>query len=228
MPFNHNLHPKTRDQIAKKVIIPIVGPTSVGKTTLMRAVAAADKDIYRSRGFTTRPRQTGEPEDTYRFLPNTPKQQQELIQQMATGELLQSAIHPETGYLYGTNIDDYQGKYNIISTLSSEVANFQAMGFYDCKVIMLVAAPTDWQKRFFDRDFSKDEANKRIKEGITSINWALAQDGGVRWVENKQDRLDESVSDIITIVKNLPYQHDQQSRDVAAKLLHHLIDLTIY
>lgn len=222
MPFNHHLHPKTRDQIAQKIIIPIIGPTSVGKTELMRLLVNTDDTFYRSMGFTTRPKHLGEAEDTYRFLPNSAEQQQEIIQQMTTGELLQFAIHPETGYLYGTNIDDYQGTYNVISTFGSEVSNFRSLGFASCVPIMLVASPNDWHERFVARKFTEDEARKRVKEGISSIEWGLQQDGAVRWVENKKNQLAQAVSEVIAIAKNQPYEYDQNAELVAKQLLHHL------
>lgn len=222
MPFSQNLSPKIRDQLAKKILVPLVGPSSVGKTTIMRAIVENDSEFHRSSGFSTRPMRDGEEPDTYRFLENTNNERTKILQQFERGELVQFAIHPTTGFLYGTNLADYQGKYNLLDTLSSEVVNFQALGFAACQTIMIVASPNDWQARFDSRHFSDDEAAKRITEGFNSIHWGFEQENGVRWVENKEGGLAETVEHIIAIAKNQMHANDDHALRVGADLLKHL------
>ncbi len=226
MPFSQNLSDKIRDKLAHKVVVPLVGPSSVGKTTIMRAVVAADPEFYRSSGFTTRDLRDGEEPDTYRFLPNTPEQRNAIVKQFENGELIQFAIHPTTGYLYGTSLEDYSGKYNLLDVLSSEVANFRSLGFASCQTIMIVATPDDWQTRFASREFSDDENHKRILEGIASLTWGLDQGNGVRWVENKDDDIRDTVSHVIAIAKNQLHENDERARDIANQLLKYLIGLS--
>jgi guanylate kinase len=148
MPFSKNISPKVRDELSKKTLIPLVGPSSVGKTTIMRAVTDAHPEFYISSGFTTRPRRPDEPADTYRFLDNSDDQRQKIIDQFGQGNLIQFAIHPTTGFMYGTSLTDYKGKFNLLDMLSSTVANFQSLGFAACRPVMIVASPEQWQASF--------------------------------------------------------------------------------
>lgn len=222
MSFSANLNPNIRDKLASKIVVPLVGPSSVGKTTIMRAVVASDPDFYRSSGFTTRPMRKGEEPDTYRFLEDTPDQRAKIVQQSLRGELLQFVVHPTTGYLYGTDLDDYKAKYNLLDVISSEVAGFHSRGFAACRTIMIVATPDDWQARFASRSFSADENAKRILEGIESLSWGLEQGNGVRWVENKEDDIAATVSHVIAIAKNQLHENDERARDTATQLLKYL------
>ncbi len=220
MPFNHLLSPGFRKQIENRVIVPIVGPTSVGKTSLMRKVVELDSDFNRSTGFTTRPRRKDELIDSYRFLEHTQKQRKQIMDQITTGNILQFAVHP-TGYLYGTNFDDYKGKYNLIDVLSSEVINFQALGFMECKTIMVVTSPEVWQARFELRNFSIEESLKRVNEGIESLEWAFNQNENLCWLENSQNIIEQGAQEIINIVKNGYHQKDDKVKLVAEELLNH-------
>lgn len=222
MPFNQNLSPQVRSELSKKILIPLVGPSSVGKTTVMRAVVDTHPEFRRSSGFTTRPRREDEESDTYRFLENSEQQRNDIIKQFQDGKLIQFAIHPTTGNLYGTNLDDYSAKFNLLDTLSSEVVNFQSLGFAACRTVMIVASPSDWQQRFDSRGFDRDEAMKRTQEGIESLRWGLDQHGSVRWLENKESQIGDTVEHIVAIANNELHENDEQARRVGDELLEYL------
>jgi guanylate kinase len=222
VPFNQNLSPKVREELSKKILIPLVGPSSVGKTTVMRAVVDLHPDFARSSGFTTRPRREEEEADTYRFLDNSEQQRNDIIKKFQDGELIQFAIHPTTGYLYGTSLKDYSAQFNLLDTLSSEVVNFQALGFAACRTIMIVATPAEWQQRFDSREFGAEEAQKRIIEGIDSLKWGLEQHGGVRWIENPEAGMGSTVDHIVAIANNELHENDTKARKIGEELLTHL------
>lgn len=221
MPFSQNISPKIRDQLSKKVLIPIVGPSSVGKTTVMRAVCAADPSFHRTVSFTTRPPRQNEPADTYRFLPNTPEQRQNIMRMYEKGQLIQFIIHPTT-HLYGTALEDYKGRFNLLDVISSEVANFQALGFAACQTIMLVTTPAEWQQRFDSWQFGPEEAHKRIREGIDSLQWGLDQHGGVRWLENRTGDMPSTVDHVIAIAHNELHENDARAKHIGEELLRYL------
>lgn len=222
MPFSQNLSPKIHEQLSKKTLIPIVGPSSVGKTTIMRAVCDADNSFHRTVSFTTRPRREDESADTYKFLKDTEEQRRDIIRQFERGELIQFAIHPTTSYMYGTGLEEYSGTYNLLDILSNEVASFQSLGFAACRTIMLVTSPEEWQERFDGWHFSPEEANKRISEGINSLRWGFAQAGAVRWLENRTGDLPKTVEHVIAIAHNELHENDERARTIGEKLLGYL------
>lgn len=222
MPFSQSLSPKVREELSKKILIPLVGPSSVGKTTVMRAVVDLHPEFARSSGFTTRPRREDEELDTYRFLSNDENQRNEIIKQFQNGELINFVIHPTTGYLYGTSLADYSAQYNLLDMLSSEVVNFQALGFAACRTIMIVTTPAEWQERFDSRKFDPEESQKRIIEGIDSLKWGLEQHGAVRWIENPEGGIRDTVDHVFAIADNKLHENDEQARKIGEELLAHL------
>jgi guanylate kinase len=222
MPFNHNLSPSIQNQLSKKTLVPIVGPSSVGKTSVIRAVCEADPSFHRTVSFTTRtPREDEEP-DTYKFLPNTDAQRREIIKKFEAGELIQFAIHPTTSFMYGTGISEYSGVYNLLDVLSSEVQEFQAMGFAACRTVMLVTTPDEWAERFDGHHFGPEESSKRIREGIDSLQWGLEHAGGVRWIENRTGDIASAVDHVIAIAHNELHENDARARQTGEQLLQYL------
>lgn len=222
MPFNHNLSPSIQQQLSKKTLVPIVGPSSIGKTSVIRAVCEANPTFHRTVSFTTRPPREDEEPDTYKFLPNTDAQRREIIKKFEAGELIQFAIHPTTSYMYGTGINEYSGVYNLLDVLSSEVQEFQAMGFAACRTVMLVTTPEEWAERFDGHHFSPEEAHKRIHEGIESLQWGLDQYGAVRWIENRSGKIADAVEHVIAIAHNELHENDARARDAGEQLLTYL------
>ena len=222
MPFSQNLSPKIRTQLSKKTLIPIVGPSSVGKTTIMRAVCETDPSFHRTVSFTTRPPRHDEAPDTYRFLPNTDEQRRDIIKKFERGELIQFAIHPTTSFMYGTGIEEYKGTYNLLDVLSSEVSSFQALGFAACRTIMLVSSPEEWQQRFDSWQFGPEEAHKRIREGIDSLQWGIDQHGSVRWLENHTGKMPSTVEHVIAIAHNELHENDDRAKRTGLQLLRYL------
>ena len=223
--------------LAEKSIIPLVGPSAVGKTTLMKALEQANPAYKRVISFTTRAQRPGEAEDTYRFLDQDPrfkyaKNKQEHIKccinkWYAMGQLVQYAEHPKTSDIYGTTVADYRGKYNLLDTLSGAVEKFRHLGFLACRPIMIVASPADWQQRFGARNFSDDEAYKRLSEGIMSLQWGLEEEHEVDWVINKEGKLKETIKQITQVAEEevSSLENSRKGRLMGGKLLDHLIEL---
>lgn len=228
MPFNHHLNDKVLKYLSNKNLVLLVGPSSVGKTMLMQQVVKLNSDFNIASGFTTRPLRKDEDPSTYRFLPNTPIQKQQIVNQIASGELLQFAVHPQTRYLYGTSFKDYSAKYNLLDVLSNEVYNFQTIGFATCRTIMIIAEPEEWQDRFTTRNFSRDETYKRIKEGIASLNWGLENQDNIHWIHNTTSNFELVAKDIIAIAKGQEYKKDESAINTANRLLIHLNEQAKY
>jgi guanylate kinase len=88
----------------------VVGPTAVGKTTLMDAVFARRPNLRPARSWTSRPRREREPEDARFFV------SQEVFKQMiAEGRFLEwaqpflnDALRPSPDY-YGRTVESFAG-----------------------------------------------------------------------------------------------------------------------
>ena len=219
MPFNESLAPSVAQELAKKVIVPIIGPSGIGKSTVMQTICSLDDRFSHSTAFTTRPQRSNEPSDAYHFLPNTPEHYAQIRQDFEDGTIIQYVEHPTTGHIYGTYVTDYTNEYNMLATLSNTVGGFRSVGFVACRAVMLVATAAEWRHRFFARNMPEVEAEKRIAEGITSIEWGLGQGDAVAWITNANGKLTEASKQIISYSTG-----DEITQDNARYIAEQLLD----
>jgi hypothetical protein len=218
-----NLSPEAKAILAKKVVVPIVGISSVGKNTLMDHTVGLYEGFHRVSGFTTRGPKTNEPIDTYReYLPNTPETRQAILDGEGLDECIQSAEHGELKQLYGTMLQDYAGTYNLKDTLSSAVDTFRDLGFAACNVVVLVADPEQWQRRFDSNDFDFEQGQARIAEGKASLNWALGQNNNVNWLVNPDGKLDSTAASLRQLAIGRDNPRQIPAKQIGIKLLAHL------
>lgn len=176
----------------------IVGPTAVGKSSLMNQVAAQDSEFGRVSGFTTRePRPNDEP-GLYRYLTNGAARQ--LVEK---GEVVQFAIHPTTGDMYGTQPQDYPRRFNLLDTLSTVVDGMRALPFNNVITISLTTDPTAWQNWVLSRyPEPSEERTKRLNEAVQSIEWSMAQSANHFWLVNRPNDLATTANELINIVRS--------------------------
>lgn len=205
-------------------MVPLVGPTCVGKTTLAETVAKLDPDFFAITPFTTRPKRPEESPNTYRFVSNSMAQQNQINDGLANGTILQIVTHP-TGYIYGTTIDDYAGAYNLLPLLSTEVAAYKAVGFLRCPIVMIVAPAAQWKLRFSQRGLAPDDAAKRVTEAIQSLQWGIAQGDAVCWVLNPNGQQISAANNIIAYARH-GRRADQLAKSAAIDLLAELNQIT--
>ncbi len=185
------------DSLSDKTLVMIVGPTAIGKSSLMNEVVKLDADFARVSGFTTRePRSNDEP-GLYRYLTSAAARQ--LIEH---GEVVQFAIHPTTGDMYGTQPQDYPRRFNLLDTLSTVVGGMQALPFQNVVTISLTTDPSAWKSWLLARypDVS-EQRTKRLQEAIQSIEWSLAQTSQHYWLVNTPNDLRSTASQLIAIVR---------------------------
>lgn len=185
------------DSLSEKTLVMIVGPTAVGKSSLMNEVVTLDADFARVSGFTTRePRSNDEP-GLYRYLTNAAARQ--LIEH---GEVVQFAIHPTTGDMYGTQPQDYPRQFNLLDTLSTVVAGMQALPFKNTVTISLTTDPSAWRNWLLTRyPEAGEERTKRLQEAVQSIEWSLAQTSQHFWLVNHPNDLHKTASELIAVVR---------------------------
>ncbi len=158
----------------------LVGPSAMGKSTVMNVATQMDPRFVRVRSFTTRkPRPNDEPDQYFYLKPN------ELDELTEAGEVVTSVEFPTTGDMYGTLTTSYGGEYCLLDTLANSVDLYRGLPFAQTVTLSLTCPVDAWHERFLQR-FPKptDEAMKRLGEAKLSINWSLTQTTNHAWLLN--------------------------------------------
>lgn len=179
-------------ELRRRFIVPIIGPTAVGKSTIMDMVCADDYTFGRARSFTTREPRPGEPSNTYYFLDHDEETLAGIRGKAQEGSLVQLAVHPTTRNIYGSELASYPAKYNLIDMLAGNVDDIRGLPFAHCVTIGIAMEPKLWSRLFMERHAllgDVEESRKRLDEATTSLEWCLA-DAEINWIENhnKQEK----------------------------------------
>lgn len=209
-------------QLADKTLVMLVGPTAVGKSTIMNAVAQRHPEFKRVTGFTTRdPRPNDEP-GQYRYLSEVAVRH--LIE---TGLVLQYVVNPGNGQIYGTTLEDYPGTYNMKDTLSIAVDEFKQIPFKGHQTISLTVPPDSWKQWLLQRyPEPSDERTSRLREAQSSIEWSLGQTAAHQWLVNYQGTVND-VADRLTKLAKSP-DYDAPTPDEPKRMLDMIHDLLSY
>lgn len=156
----------------------LVAPSAMGKTTIMSAAIELDRDFGYVRSFTTRaPRAS---DQFYWYVSKN-----EAYELRKNGKSLTYVEHPTTGDIYGTTLESYEAKYNLLDTLSSSIASYTSLSFAATHIISITTSPKIWREWFRQRyPEPTGEALKRLDEAKLSIQWSLAQTSAHAWVIN--------------------------------------------
>ncbi len=201
--------------------VSLIGPAATGKSTLLDAVVESEADFGNAIGFTTRPQRPNEADDAYNFLPHNEQTLSYLLEQVKQQRLVQFAVHPTTGYIYGTEAKSYQYPYSLMVMLSSAADDFSKLPFKSVQEICIVCEPEQWQKRVVGRMDDQADVMKRVDEAKLSLNWSLARGDQLIWLDNSSPDIDQTASDLAEVIRgNL--QPDSANREVGQRLLDHL------
>jgi hypothetical protein len=191
-------------QLASKQILLFVGPTCIGKNTIMEAVAASDNRFSVAGTFTSRePR----PDDKdYTYYENSDGGLRALLTDIAERRVVQYAVNPHAHTLYGSRIEDYPGECNMADVFSSAVSQFLHLGFRQAIVLSLVAEPTAWLSRFEQRfPVGHPQRKARRDEAIESITWSLRRPPGSHcWLVNTYGQQQATAQKVITRAEHGP------------------------
>lgn len=195
-----------------KTLVMLVGPSAIGKSTVMNQVTKLDQRFSRVKSFTTRhPRANDEP-DQYFYL-----QAGDLDQLASTGDIVSQVTFPTTGQTYGTLLSSYPGNYNLLDTLANSVETYRQLPFKATTAISLTTTASTWLEWFLSRyPAPSDEAEKRLQEARLSIGWSLDQAQDHRWLINDSDANQVAQKLVDMTINNLP--GDDGSRQARAIL----------
>lgn len=185
------------ESIKDKTLVMIVGPAAIGKSSLMNVVVAKDDEFGRVSGFTTRPARSNDEPGMYRYI-----SADEATNLIERDDVIQHAVHPTTGAMYGSQAVDYPKAYNMLDTLSNVVDNLRGLPFKRTVTVSLTTNPDNWQDWFLKRyPNPSQERTKRLEEAIISIEWSLAQLDDHFWLVNAPDSLTTTADRLISIVR---------------------------
>lgn len=188
----------------ERAIVMVVAPAAMGKSTLISRVAEFDSDFKKISEFTTRERREGDDRDVWRYIPYDDEHVNTLLDAIDRREIVQYAVHPTTRHIYGTYVEDFQGRYGMLATLADAVEQMQKLPWrVPARVIGIATDPNSWQNWFEQRyPVRNDEKLKRLSETLTSLRWLLRQEQGtITWIFNRPDHIDETARDFIKAIK---------------------------
>jgi len=199
------------DRLRQVNFVAVVGPTAVGKTTLINAAIQHEPSIHLVLNNTTRPRRPGE-RDGVDYLFQTRAAMEARI---AKGEYVQVA--PSVlGELYATAPEGYSTDgVAVMAVLAEAVPLFRALPFQSMTSLFVI--PPDWatwQQRLEQHGFAPEQRQKRLAEAERSLQFALS-DHETRIVIN--ENLDKAAEDFVSVALGRPLDARQQADQARAR-----------
>ena len=186
---------EVKQQLARKIIIPLVGPSAVGKSFLAKRVTELDPTFSEMATITTRASRPDDPDHVMAGV--TMDDFAELIE---ARELVQFEPHP-SGNLYGTTSDCYTGSKIVASILSTGIKTYQQLGFRQI-IPMGITAPSDtWSGRLGERA-GDDDFVDRLLEAREVLKWMEIYMHTIPILNNQTNHGAEVASEIISLTDN--------------------------
>lgn len=216
--FEYRPAPHVIDRLKQVDFVAVIGPTSVGKTTLINAAMEREPRLHLVLNNTTRAPRPGEREGVdYLFQTRAVMEAR-----IAKGEYVQVA--PSVlGELYATAPEGYVTEgVSLMAVLADAMPVFRSLPFKRIRSIFVT--PPDWQtweQRLSAHGFTPEQRAKRLDEAKRSLQFAL-DDEQTMLVINQD--LPTATDDFITLALGLPLsdrlQQDQaRARDDVRNLL---------
>jgi guanylate kinase len=177
-----------------KTLVMIVGPTAIGKSTLMNEAIRQDQAFSRVKSFTTRPPRSDDDPNHYFYFSS-----EDLSSRIDAKKIITDAVFPTTGFHYGTIAESFQNEYNLLDTLANSVDTYKALPFKR-KITFSVTAPGNAWEQWFQKRYPviTDEARQRLAEAKLSLKWSLRQPD-MLWLVNELDDVSTTAHHLIAV-----------------------------
>jgi guanylate kinase len=175
------------EKLAKIDIIALVGPTGVGKSSIIHKT-----DLPFVRSDVTRPARPDEKNNKDYFFRND---YLEILKDIKTGKYVQFLIAKNDEF-YGTRVDSYPNSGAcVMAIVASEIPHFRKLGFRQIKpVYIMPPSYVEWMRRI--GGVRSEDLLARIEEAKESLSLALS-DNNYQFLLN--DDLDHAVSDLESV-----------------------------
>jgi len=213
--------PHVIDRLKRVRFVAVIGPTAVGKSTLIAAAMQRESSIHLVLNNTTRAPRAGE-RDGIDYLFQTRAAMETRI---AKGEYVQVA--PSVlGELYATAPEGYATEgVAVMAVLAQAMPAFRALPFQSVRSIFITPPSWEvWQQRLEQHGFTPEQRVKRLAEAARSLQFAL-DDTETQMIISAD--LDQAAADFVTLALGQPLstrlQADQtRARDIVRNLLKRL------
>lgn len=216
------------EEVAKKlagvILVPVIGPTGIGKSTTIDYVLEHFPGFHRSHSSTSRDIRPGESPDQYDFRPHDETTLQEVLTKVRNQALVQYAVHPTTGRVYWSEIDTYDPPYTMIDAMGSAVEALQQIPFKDIAPVSLACRPEAWEIRSPLRAAAPEEFKRRVGEAVIGLEWSLDQPD-MAWVDSSSRSVGTVAGEIVGVVTG-QQQPDPANRRVGEELLAYMKQLS--
>ena len=178
--------------------VAVVGPTAVGKTTLIRHATKREQAIRAVISSTSRnPRRDEQDGVDFRF-----ETRERMEERFRRREYVQVAL-TDSGVICATAPEDYPlDGVAVLPVLADTLTSFRSLPFKRMRTLyVLPPSLTTWQLRLREREFDRDELQARMAEARRSLEFAAADDH-TRFVIS--DDLIQATRDFIDLVLDKP------------------------
>lgn len=206
--------PSVLERLKNVDFVAVVGPTAVGKSTLMMSVVASHPNTHLIPTQTSRIPREGEIDGLgIRFRPK-----QEMLERIAQRQFVQVA--PSLlGDIYATGPEDYPPEgVGLMAVLAEALPAFHALPFKSFTTVFIVPASWErWQTQIRAHGFDPHRLAKRLKEAKTSFSFAL-QSPEVTFVIN--DDISLATHDLAAVASGeTPRLHMQEDQRKAREII---------
>lgn len=202
--------------LGKVHFVAVVGPTGVGKTTLINAAMRRDPRLRMVITETTRPPRPSEQEGVdYYFKTHT-----DMLTRVDRGEYVNVATSLNGADIYASHRDSYpQTGIALMALFAQVVPEFRRLPFASFKALFIVPASDElWQTRTQSHHFTPEQKTKRLDEAVHSFEFACI-DSDVLFIIN--DDLELATGDLVWLATGQPLTARQQSDQSRARIIAH-------
>jgi len=203
--------PDVLARLRRVSLVAVVGPTAVGKSTLIAAAMRREPSIHLVRNNTSRAPRPGEQDGAdYAF-----RTREDMLAGIARGDFVQVA--PSVfGDIYATAPDGYTADgVAAMAVLADAMPTFRALPFkHVASVFVLPPDFRSWQARM--HGFTPEQLTRRLAEAERSLQFALGE-SQTRFVINGD--LERATGDFISLALGRPLNARQQADQLAARSL---------
>ncbi len=196
-------------------LVCIVGGVAAGKNYLMQL-----SGVPVVGRVTARPRRPDDNPKVYKFFTN-----EELIEKIERGELVQYAVDLPNRVIYGSLPSDYvQNSPSLMDTWSWSVDMLKEKGFGSVRAVSIITPWEQWKPQLDERFATRDASYRtaRLEEARKSLEWTRARLGNPDHaiIINDQSHTDKSVH----ILKDFAQDRPVTTPEEAAPLIEQLLE----